>query len=357
MAYSERFLDFLELPADTDIESFNNRLEEIIPETPLSGLISNQTKQTLIDNFDQTLKFTTKITVPNTTFSNRSAYHEIRCSANDDLICRVLELHKIGSFSELASDGERLLLLYIAHEGYTDFPFLDPSGMGNTPPFQTQNFNVIFEWANQNTKEIDLISSIYAPSFTPLVANTDYNTHATLSLNPSGFYTKLEDFSILNEAISESRIKWRFLLLYRILENGYIRNLLEVIQNNIFFKPKDTLSKATETLANEYSQLTNLVEKNGLIPIFEKIQRATHTTRNLYLSAIKEKLEQDSRTKSAKPFQKGAYIIYQIRCSIVHAGEMSIFYDKYPDAEAGLHELYELFDNAVFKYLGVEYKN
>lgn len=356
MAYSERFLDFLELPGDTDAESFNNRLEEIIPDTPLSGLISNQTKQTLIDNFDQPLTFTTKITVPNTTFSNRSAYHEIRSSTNGDLICRVLELHKIGSFSELASDGERLLLLYIAHEGFTDFPFLDPSGLGNTPPFKTQNFNVIFEWTSQNSKEVDFISSVYAPSFTPLIAKTDYNTHATLSLNSNGFYKKLEDFSILNEAISESRIKWRFLLLYRILENGYIRNLLEVIQNNIFFKPKDTLSKATETLANEYSQLTNLVEQNGLTPIFERIQRATHNTRNLYLGAIKAKLEQDPRAKNSKPFQKGAFIIYQIRCSIVHAGEMSIFYDKYPDAEAGLHELYDLFDSAVFKYLGVEYQ-
>lgn len=355
MAYSEIFLDFLELPLETDLESFSNRLEEMIPETPLSGLISNQTKQTLIDNFDRPLKFTKKITVPNTTFSNSSAYHEIH-STNGNLICRVLELHKISSFSALASDGEQLLLLFIAHEGFSDFPFLDPSGLGNALPFHNSNFNVIFEWAEQNPKEIDLISSIYAPSFTPLVAHTDYNTHATISLNPNGFYTRLEDFSILNEAVSESRIKWRFLLLYRILENGYIRNLLEVIQQNIFFKPKDTLAKATDTLTNEYSQLTNLVEQNGLIALFEKIQRATHNTRNLYLGAIKEKLEQDSRAKNGKPFQKGAYIIYQIRCSIVHAGEMSIFYDKYPDAESGLHELYDLFDNAVFKYLGVEYK-
>ncbi|CAN7660044.1 hypothetical protein [Pseudomonas sp. LjRoot263] len=356
MAYSERFLEFLELPVDTDLESFSNRLEEIIPETPLSGLISDQTKQTLIDNFDIALNFTTKITTPNTTFSNSSAYHEIHSSINGTLICRVLELHKISSFSALASDGERLLLLFIAQEGFTEFPFLAPSGPGNALPFQNSKFNVIFEWTDQSAKETDLISSIYAPSFTPLVAHTDYNTHATVSLNPNGFYTKLEDFSILNEAVSESRIKWRFLLLYRILEHGYIRNLLELIQQNIFFKPKDTLTKATETLTNEYSQLTNLIEQNGLIPLFDKIQKATHHTTNLYLGAIKEKLEQDSRAKNGKPFQKGAYIIYQIRCSIVHAGEMSIFYDKYPDAESGLHELYDLFDNAVFKYLGIEYK-
>lgn len=355
MAYSEKFLEFLDLSTDSDIESFANRLEEIVPDAPLNGLINNQTKQDLIDNFNHDLKFTTKVTLPNTTFSNRSAYHEIRSSTDNSLICRVLELHKISGFSELASDGERLLLLYIAHEGFVDFPFLDYSGVGNTSPFYTQDFNVIFEWVNESTKEVDFIYSIYAPSFTPLVEKTDYNTHAILSLNSNGFYTKLEDFSILNEAISESRIKWRFLLLYRILENGYIRNLLETIQSNIFFKPKDTLSKAAETLANEYSQLVNLVEKNGLSLIFEKIQRAAHTTRNQYLSAIKEKLDQDPRAKNSKPFQKGAFIIYQIRCSIVHAGEMSIFYDKYPDAEAGLHEVYDLFDGAVFKYLGIEF--
>ena len=355
MAYSDIFLDILELSTGADAESFNNRLDEVIPDTPLNGLINNQTKQALIDNFDKPLRFTTKLTVPNTTFSNRSAYHEIHSSTSGDLICRVLELHKISNFSELASDGERLLLLYIAYEGFTDFPFLNSSVLGDTP-FKTNNFNVIFEWMSQGDKEEEFIYSLYAPSFVPLITKNNYNAHAVLSLNSSGFYTKLEDFSILNEAISESRIKWRFLLLYRILENGYIRNLLEVIQGNIFFKPKDTLSKATETLANEYSQLTNLVEKNGLTAIFEKIQRATHTTRNSYLSAIKEKLDQDSRAKNSKPFQKGAYIIYQIRCSIVHAGEMSIFYDKYPDAEAGLHELYDLFDSAVFKYLGVEYR-
>ena len=356
MAYSEKFLDFLDLAHDCDAEAFSNRIEEVIPEALLGGLINNQTKQSLIDHFNQTLKFTTKTAAPNFTFSNNSAYHEIHSSANGDILCRVLELHKIRSFTELASDGERLLILYIAHEGYTEFPFLDSSTAGNKLPFQTETFNIIFEWTNQNTKEFDLINSLYAPTLIPLVANTNYNTHATLSLNPNGFYTKLEDLSILNEAISESRIKWRFLLLYRILENGYIRNLLEVIQKNIFFKPRDTLSKATDTLANEYSQLKNLVEQNGLSPIFDKIQRVAHNSKNLYLIAIKEKLDQDSRAKSGKPFEKGAYIIYQIRCSIVHAGEMSIFYDKYPDAEAGLHELYELFDNAVFKYLGVEYR-
>lgn len=356
MAYSERFFNHIELAVDADVETFKSRLEEIIPEAPLSGLVNNDTKQALVDNFGRSLTFTTKNTVPNAAFSNGSAYHEIHSVASGSIICRVLELHKVTSFSELASDGERLLLLYLAHEGYFEFPFIESSGTNYGSPFQTQAFNVIFEWENATAKEADFIHSLYAPTVVSLVAKTNYNDHATLNLSSNGFYTRLEDFSILNEAISETRIKWRFLLLYRILENGYIRNLLESIQANIFFKPKDTLARATETLANEYSQLTNLVEHNGLSQLFEKIQRATHNTGNSYLGAIKEKMDQDPRAKNSKPFQKGAYIIYQIRCSIVHAGEMSIFYDKYPDAEAGLHELYDIFDSAVFKYLGVEYR-
>ncbi|WP_431823121.1 hypothetical protein [Burkholderia sp. F1] len=357
MSYSAIFLDALGLSSESSRDVFTTRLDDLIPESPLGGLINSETRDVLIDNFESTPDLEVGQSKINPFFTSKTSYHEVKCAKTGGLTCQILELHKVNSVDALVSDARKLLLLYIAITGDLKFPFLleDVS----ESPFHRDEFNVLFLWGVVDDKKKELIRSTYSPSVDePVASGNEYNPHTSATLDPDGFYSKVEEFGILREALSETRIKWRFLLLYRILENGYIRNLLESIQNSIFFNPKDTLIKASDSVQNEFSQLTALIDKNGLGEHFDAIRKAVYKgkTSNKFLEALQDKLDSDSRAKNQKSAHQGAFIVYQIRCSIVHAGEMSIFFDKYPDAAIGLQSLYDHFDTAVFKYLGFSFK-
>ncbi|WP_155629260.1 hypothetical protein [Burkholderia territorii] len=357
MPYSATFLDILGLTSTSSRDAFIARLDDLIPDSLLGGLINSETRDTLIDNFESTLDLEVGKSKINLVFTSKTSYHEVKCAKTGTQACQILELHKVSSVDALVSDARKLLILYIAITGDMKFPFLleDVSA----PPFHRDDFNVLFLWGVVDDKKKELIRSTYSPSVDEPTANgNEYNPHTSATLDPDGFYSKVEEFGILREALSETRIKWRFLLLYRILENGYIRNLLESIQSNIFFNPKDTLIKATDSVQNEFLQLTALIDKNGLGEHFDAIRKAVYKGKsgNKFLEALQNKLESDPRAKKQKPAHQGAFIVYQIRCSIVHAGEMSIFFDKYPDATIGLQSLYEHFDTAIFKYLGFSFK-
>ncbi|WP_175751465.1 hypothetical protein [Burkholderia anthina] len=357
MTYSSTFFTNIGLPADLSQEDFAARIDDLIPDLLVGGLINSDTRDALVQNFDATPDLEVAQAKINHIFNSKTAYHEIKCAKSGAIICQILELHKVESLNALASDARKFLLLYIASKGDFDFPCLreDTSAL----PFHRNEFNVLFQWNTADDKQKEVIKSTYAPSIDePAPNGHEYNSHTSATLDPDGFYSKVEEYGILREALTETRIKWRFLLLYRILENGYIRNLLETVQQNIFFNPKDTLNKAADSLQNEFSQLTALIDKNGLGDHFESIRKTLYNRKatNSFLAALHEKLEKDPRCKGKKGPHQGAFIVYQIRCSIVHAGEMSIFFDKYPDAAAGLQELYGYFDTAVFQYLGFRFK-
>ncbi|MBU2828491.1 hypothetical protein [Acidithiobacillus ferriphilus] len=159
-------------------------------------------------------------------------------------------------------------------------------------------------------------------------------------------------------AVSESSIRWRFLGFYRIIEFGYLANLLSVINRDFLKNPAKAAASASEALKNEYDQFTILSQKIGLDPNFDSLLTEFDglvRNANTFACALEHQMESDSRLKRHRGrAAKGVLVVYLTRCAIVHAGEGALLFESYRDAEFALSKLISPLESAVLLYLGIE---
>lgn len=162
---------------------------------------------------------------------------------------------------------------------------------------------------------------------------------------------------LFGEAARETKIKWKFLGLYRILEFGYLSNVLEGIQRDFLADPTMAVGDATEALKNEFNQFRNLSQQCNLDNYFEALAdefKELVASNNKFACALERRLGKDQRLKNHPgPAAKGVLVTYSIRCAIVHAGEGSLLFDSYFDAKSGLNCLIKHLECAVLSYLGI----
>lgn len=155
---------------------------------------------------------------------------------------------------------------------------------------------------------------------------------------------------LLQEVLSEKRIRWRYIALYRVFEAAYLIGLKDSLLANFLSGPKDALSKAQTALESELSTFKKLVDDKNLAASFEMFRAIVDgDENNKFLHAIKRSLKGSKSSGHAT----GVEYAYKIRCAIVHAGQHDVVFDRYPDAEVGVGKVLRPMEAAIVELLGL----
>lgn len=169
------------------------------------------------------------------------------------------------------------------------------------------------------------------------------------------------DLVILKAAFQEVVIRWRFLSMYRMIERGYLKAILQKINQEFMRSPKTIVEDAVRLLDNEYSQFVGLVKDHDLCSFFEDFATSVDGLSrgmNKYAIMLEKEVSEDKLHKNSvfapgNKWKKGVLLCYKARCSIVHAGASSLVFDEFPDGDDALRTLVIPLENAVMKYIGI----
>jgi len=171
--------------------------------------------------------------------------------------------------------------------------------------------------------------SVAPPSITQSAANIHIGS-------PTRCFSEVQG-RLVFEAASVTHPKWRFLSLYRILENAYLRNIREALLDDFDKDASKAVEEAKKKLSSEVNQLINLMKSRQLDAQFIAFndefenQLAQH---NRYISALDKNAETDGNYGNKDVSVKAVVRFYKMRCSIAHAGTSSVIYEQLPDANA-----------------------
>jgi hypothetical protein len=156
---------------------------------------------------------------------------------------------------------------------------------------------------------------------------------------------------LLQEVVTESRVRWRFVSLYRVFEAAYLLGLRERFLRDFLAKPGQVVDELQGALGSELATFTKLVEERALEQSFESIRAtADADTSNRLLLAIKRK----KKGEGLSGWRQGVAYIYRLRCAIVHAGQSDVVFERFDDSEDGLELLMPALEDAVVKLLAIE---
>ena len=167
----------------------------------------------------------------------------------------------------------------------------------------------------------------------PSIAQSATNIHIG---SPTRHFSEVQA-RLVFEAASVSHPKWRFLSLYRILENAYLRNIREALLDDFEKDASKAVEEAKKKLSSEVNQLINLMKSQQLDAQFLAFnvefesQLAQH---NRYVTALDKNAETDANYGNKDAAVKAVVRFYKMRCSIAHAGTSSVIYEQLPDANA-----------------------
>lgn len=163
---------------------------------------------------------------------------------------------------------------------------------------------------------------------------------------------------LLGEAIQEERQKWRFLALYKILENAYLENIKNVFLGDFAKDPKQAAANATRNLGSELNQLDILATSLNLTTEFEDFNAAfeAQLPGNTYLVAIDESARADrDYYGSQQIYKKGLVRYYKMRCSIAHGGTRSVIFEEFGDASLGVQGILDTAAALAFKTMRISH--
>lgn len=163
--------------------------------------------------------------------------------------------------------------------------------------------------------------------------------------------------NVFTRALREQRIQWRFLGFYRVLEYGYLDEVLNALQSSFFQDPASSVAMAKKSLEAELNQLVHLVTSAALQQQFESLADKfveCENASNRFAIALRRQLADDGLlTEASAKDRLGAMVVYKIRCAIVHAGKGALIYESFPDAHVLLKALLLGLERATLRFLGV----
>jgi len=176
----------------------------------------------------------------------------------------------------------------------------------------------------------------------------------SVELDASGLVHRPEMMSgnLLQEALCETRPRWRFVALYRVFESAYLLAVRDAFMDTFFSNPKAATDKTKKALEAEVNQFEEVVKLHQLQSYFEAVTAEVDALpANEFLQAVRRDIAPPNRPPVA--WETGVAIIYKLRCSIVHAGQKSVIFDRYPDGNVALIALTPLLEKAVLALLGL----
>lgn len=165
---------------------------------------------------------------------------------------------------------------------------------------------------------------------------------------------------LLAVALCSEPASYRLLSFYRLLESVYLSSLLDGINAGFFGNPSKALNEAGDALKAEWRQLVALAANRGLGSQFESLSIEYKRLKNgsRYLSAIDHALSPVVGREASVPgcslnAQHGCRVLYQIRCSIAHAGSGNVVFEDAPDGDTALSQLLPILEDIVYALLDV----
>jgi len=158
------------------------------------------------------------------------------------------------------------------------------------------------------------------------------------------------------EAASVTHPKWRFLSLYRILENAYLKKIRDVLLDEFDKDASKAVEEAKKKLSSEINQLISLMNGQQLetqfIAFNDEFERqlAMH---NRYVTALDKNAETDLNYGNKNLAVKAVVRFYKMRCSIAHGGTSSVIYEQLPDANAATIALLPAVEAIAHKSLNI----
>jgi hypothetical protein len=157
------------------------------------------------------------------------------------------------------------------------------------------------------------------------------------------------------EATTTADPKWRFLSLYRILENAYLSKIKQGLFNEFDGDAERAVAEAGKKLQSEINQLINLMAETGLEPEFVAFNQKFDTlltANNRYIHALDRSAQSDQNYRADIP-KKAILRFYKIRCSIAHAGTSSVIYEQLSDAGDAMKALLPDVEAIALKSLAI----
>ena len=193
----------------------------------------------------------------------------------------------------------------------------------------------------------DLAVAVSPP---PMVAAAS-NIHFGSPVGPLG----LVPSRLFFEAVASGHPKWRFLSLYRILENAYLYNIKKSLLDDFDKDAGRAVEDAKKKLQAEVNQLLDLVGANALDPEFQIFNgefEALIAGSNHFAIALDRAAQGDALYR-VDVLKKAVVRFYKLRCSIAHAGTSSVIYEQLPDANAAMLRLLPSVELIVLKSLRI----
>lgn len=158
------------------------------------------------------------------------------------------------------------------------------------------------------------------------------------------------------EAMSVSQPKWRFLSLYRILENAYLTNIKNALIEGFDRDADKAIEEAQKKLSSEVNQLISLMESKGLQDDFVAFNEAFDeklALNNRFIHALDKSAKKEANYGNKQTAIKAVVRFYKLRCSIAHAGTSSVIYEQLTDANFAMNALLPYVESIVLKGLNV----
>lgn len=160
----------------------------------------------------------------------------------------------------------------------------------------------------------------------------------------------------LSQSFDAKPMKYRFIEVYRILENLYLRSAYDRFSDRFFSDPESAVHTLSESIRSERNQLYSLAEP--VQDLFEDIYKVCNHLRtndnNKFIWAVFRSIERKYKDAMSPQWKVGASFIYAIRCAIVHAGEKDVVFDNFSDGNDALTLIIAPFEVAALRLVGVE---
>lgn len=180
----------------------------------------------------------------------------------------------------------------------------------------------------------------------------DGATQAVINENVGALLNKVA-LNCLANSFRTSPLKFRFLELYRMMEARFLAEIKSKLISSFVREPGAALSDAVDALKSEMNQIIGLAEtqKDAFEACWTALDQINN--KNRFSTALFRRVQKKGIGGGGK-WKTGAVLIYQIRCAIVHAGEMDMIFESFPDGEEAVETILPHVERAALLLVGVE---
>lgn len=149
--------------------------------------------------------------------------------------------------------------------------------------------------------------------------------------------------------------RYGFLELFRAAETCFYAGLLSKLNREFLSNPKRITKEVSSALDAEARMINVVISESGAIALGEEVADRVHrlrTQNNSFAAELFRNFERRTEKDNSKTFRAAVYL-FQVRCSIAHAGQDGLIYEEFDDADAVLIELFELFEEILLHALGI----